>query len=153
MVMNPAEANRKAIPFDEYVRQWHATWAPTFSRSYEGVARRLIDKHLVPHFGSIDLREIKRAAAESGTGIRPYYRETISGFAMRPRRPEQAQATTATVLKLLLDRLVPRFQLRGTRCRNFSVRSTTTKSGVARTRVCRGNFQRYFTRASRPSSE
>lgn len=47
--------------------------------------------------GVAHLREIKRQAAGSGTGYRPYYKETFSGILMRPRKPAQAPATTASV--------------------------------------------------------
>ena len=39
--------------------QWHQTYTPTFKHSFEIESLRIIEKHLVPFFGSKDLREIK----------------------------------------------------------------------------------------------
>ena len=41
------------------------------------------------------LREIKRQATEQGTRYRPYFKETFSGIARKPRQSEQAQSSKA----------------------------------------------------------
>ncbi len=46
------------LPCDAELRRWHRTYTPTMKASYEAHTRRLIDQHLVPFFGSRDLREI-----------------------------------------------------------------------------------------------
>ena len=49
---------RVALPFDRVVRDWLVERSPTFKPSYRISAGTLIEKHLVPFFGSMDLREI-----------------------------------------------------------------------------------------------
>lgn len=46
------------IPCDEELRRWHEAWSPTFKHSYEYEARKTIEVHLVPFFGSTDLRDL-----------------------------------------------------------------------------------------------
>lgn len=40
------------------LRKWQATWAPTFKRSYAYEVEKTLTKHLIPHFGDRDLREL-----------------------------------------------------------------------------------------------
>jgi hypothetical protein len=47
-----------ALPMDEVLRDWHATYKPTLSRSYEETTRGLIENHLIPYFGVTDLRAL-----------------------------------------------------------------------------------------------
>jgi len=45
-------------PCGAELTQWHQTYSPTFSHSFEDESRRTIDLHLSPFFGKLDLREI-----------------------------------------------------------------------------------------------
>ena len=47
------------LPVDQALHDWLETYQPTLSLSYEIVARGLIEKHLEPHFGNRDLRDIR----------------------------------------------------------------------------------------------
>ncbi len=49
----------KAIPCDAELRKWLVAYGPTLKHSYEAEARRTIEKNLVPHFGSRDLRLLR----------------------------------------------------------------------------------------------
>jgi integrase len=51
---------RKPLPCDAELKRWHATYRPTFKLSFEIESDRIIKQHLVPFFGSRDLREIGR---------------------------------------------------------------------------------------------
>lgn len=48
----------KAIACDEALRSWITSYAPTLKLSHEDEARRMIERHLVPHFGAADLRTL-----------------------------------------------------------------------------------------------
>ncbi len=56
-----AEDSEKPLPCDVELRRWITNYAPTFKPSYEIEAERIIRTHLVPFFGSKDLREIGEA--------------------------------------------------------------------------------------------
>ena len=49
----------KPLPCDAELRRWHSAYSPTFKPSFEIESKRIIDNHLVPFFGSKDLREIR----------------------------------------------------------------------------------------------
>ena len=51
----------RALPCDAEIRRWHTTYSPTMKWSYQLSTRGLIEKHLVPFFGSQDLRELREA--------------------------------------------------------------------------------------------
>jgi hypothetical protein len=46
---------------DAHLRRWLTTYSPTFKPSTEAEASRIIEKYLVPFFGSADLRELREA--------------------------------------------------------------------------------------------
>ena len=48
----------KPLPCLDELRRWHETYSPTFKPSFEIESARIIERHLAPHFGSRDLREI-----------------------------------------------------------------------------------------------
>jgi integrase len=68
---------KKPLCCDERLRIWHATYAPTMKLSYQILTRGLIVNHLIPHFGSRDLREISEEdlmdyiRAKLGSGLAP----------------------------------------------------------------------------------
>jgi len=47
----------RPIPIAEAVEDWLETYRPTLSRSYEATARSLVHRHLIPFFGSQDIRD------------------------------------------------------------------------------------------------
>ncbi len=55
----PEEQREKAMPCDKELNKWHTAYSPTLKLSYEQLTRGLINRHLIPHFGSKDLREIR----------------------------------------------------------------------------------------------
>lgn len=48
------------LPCDVVIRRWHQKNRVTMAPAYEIVTRGLIEHHLVPYFGSRDLRELRR---------------------------------------------------------------------------------------------
>src|SRR5262245_1187689 len=48
-----------ALPCGAELRRWHATYSPTFSRSFETESLRVMGGHLIPHFGGHDLAAIR----------------------------------------------------------------------------------------------
>jgi integrase len=50
---------QKPLPCNTELRRWHTTYSPTFKPSFEQESDRIIEQHLAPFFGSIDLREIR----------------------------------------------------------------------------------------------
>jgi len=56
---DPGGSQRHALPCDEAVRAWHATYSPTFKPSYEQSSRGLVENHLVPYFGRRDVRDLR----------------------------------------------------------------------------------------------
>jgi integrase len=53
------ETKTEPLACDRELHRWHAAYGPTFKPSYEIEARRIIGYHLVPFFGSHDLRELR----------------------------------------------------------------------------------------------
>jgi len=49
------------LPTDAELRRWHATYRPTFKLSFERESLAIIERHLAPHFGARDLRELREA--------------------------------------------------------------------------------------------
>ncbi len=48
----------KPLPCDAELQRWHTTYAITMKPTYQALTSGLIRNHLIPHFGSKDLREI-----------------------------------------------------------------------------------------------
>ncbi len=55
----PGQDARKALPAERELWRWHTAYSPTFKPSFQAEAERVIRIHLVPAFGSKDLREIR----------------------------------------------------------------------------------------------
>ena len=53
--------SQKPLACDSELRQWHTTYSATMKPSYEILTSGLIKNHLVPFFGSRDLRQIREA--------------------------------------------------------------------------------------------
>ena len=78
----------KPLHCDAELRRWLRTYSPTMKPSYERNVRGLIERHLVPHFGSKDLREIReedllgfvRAKLEEGLSA-PTIRNALAALA------------------------------------------------------------------------
>ena len=51
----------KPLPCDVELQRWHTTYAVTMKPTYQALTSGLIRNHLIPHFGSKDLREIRDA--------------------------------------------------------------------------------------------
>ncbi len=54
-------AKPKKIPLDERLREWHRHYSITFKPRYRETSATIVWKHLVPHFGSIDIAEIRES--------------------------------------------------------------------------------------------
>lgn len=78
------EAETRALPCDAELRRWHATYAPTMKATYAKLTLGLIDNHLVPYFGSIDLRDIRES--------------DLLGFAQRMRSAGRSPGTIQNAL-------------------------------------------------------
>jgi integrase len=57
---DPSRPKRKPIPFGDHLQSWHELYSPTFKPRYRQSAQSLLDNHLIPYFGKMDLREISR---------------------------------------------------------------------------------------------
>ena len=55
----PDRESEKPLPCDAELRRWHTTYSPTFKFTFENESKRVIENHLVPAFGSLDLRKIR----------------------------------------------------------------------------------------------
>ena len=55
---DPRKRTRKSIPFDDHLRTWHRLYSVTFKPRYRETSETIVNKHLIPFFGSIDIREI-----------------------------------------------------------------------------------------------
>jgi len=55
----PETKTAKPLECARELERWHAAYAPTFKPSYEIETRRIIAYHLIPFFGSRDLRELR----------------------------------------------------------------------------------------------
>jgi integrase len=55
---DPKKRTRKPIPFDSQLRTWHRLYSITFKPRYRETSETIVEKHLIPFFGSIDIREI-----------------------------------------------------------------------------------------------
>ena len=54
-----AESDKpKPLPCDRELQRWHTMYAVTMKPTYRALTNSLIKNHLIPHFGSKDLREI-----------------------------------------------------------------------------------------------
>jgi len=76
----------KPVPADEALNRWIADYGPTLKPSTRALAEGILKLHLVPFFGSRDLRELREAelmayvAARSRRGARRARFGTISRF-------------------------------------------------------------------------
>ena len=57
---DPAASESPSLPFDAHLRAWHARHRVTFKPRYVETSLGLVENHLIPFFGSKDLREITR---------------------------------------------------------------------------------------------
>ncbi len=77
------------IACDVELRRWHLSYAPTMKKSYEELTRGHIHRHLIPHFGSTDLRRLTESnllefiRAKLDDGLSP---KTISNILSTLRR-------------------------------------------------------------------
>lgn len=55
----PDALERVPLPFGQHLRDWHLRYSVTFKPRYQETSLGLIEKHLVPFFGAMDLREIR----------------------------------------------------------------------------------------------
>ena len=55
----PEAQERKPIPFGPHLRAWHRRYSVTFKPRYEETSLGLIERHLEPFFGALDLRQIR----------------------------------------------------------------------------------------------
>ena len=73
----PTNEPTKPLPCDEELRRWHSTYSPTFKPSTRIEAKGIIETHLVPFFGSKDLRSLREpdllafVQAKQGMGLAP----------------------------------------------------------------------------------
>jgi integrase len=57
-IFDPQTEKPIPIPFDVHLLDWHLKYSPTFKHSYEITSKGVVETHLVPFFGSKDLRDI-----------------------------------------------------------------------------------------------
>jgi integrase len=81
------EDDTRALPCDAELRRWHATYAPTMKPTYAKLTEGLIENHLVPYFGSTDLREIRES--------------DLLGFVQRMQASGRAPGTIQNALSAL----------------------------------------------------
>ena len=55
----PGQDAQKALSAERELWRWHTAYSPTFKPSFQAEGERVIRVHLVPAFGSKDLREIR----------------------------------------------------------------------------------------------
>jgi integrase len=55
----PDPERERRFPCDAELRQWHRNYAPTMKHTYEVSTLGIINHHLVPFFGTKDIREIR----------------------------------------------------------------------------------------------
>jgi integrase len=91
-----------SLPCRAELRRWHATYSPTFTRSFETESSRVIEGHLIPYFGGHDLAQIREE------DLLQYIRTKLdSGLA--PRTIETHLSILRRVLSLAVrDGRVPR---------------------------------------------
>ena len=116
-----SNSTEKPIPCDSELRRWLRTYATTMKPSSEISARGLVEKHLVPHFGSTDLREIREshllqfAQAKVDDGLSPKTIQNalsilrrVLNLAMREGRVSRNPASRIGELMRRVDRRVAR---------------------------------------------
>jgi len=81
-----AMERRKQTPtIGEMLNRWYGDYKPTFSPSFAGAAKMNIDRHLIPHFGTIRIDELEERhllqfigeKTTTGEGIKPLRASTI----------------------------------------------------------------------------
>jgi hypothetical protein len=109
------------IPCDAELRHWLGTYSATMKPSSEISARGLVEKHLVPHFGATDLRELQEshllqfAQAKLDEGLSPKTIQNalavlrrVLNLAMREGRVSRNPASRIGELMRRVDRRVAR---------------------------------------------
>jgi hypothetical protein len=48
----------EGVMVGQLLRQWHDLYQPTFKPSFERSSKSMIDRHLVPFFGPLDVRDV-----------------------------------------------------------------------------------------------
>ena len=90
------------VPFDRYVNNWHTRYSVTFKPRYVETSRSLLDLHLIPFFGSRDLRSIEEA------DLLDYVRAKLDA-GQRPATIQNALSIVRRVLNLAIrDGLIVR---------------------------------------------
>ena len=90
------------VPFDRYVTGWHTRYSVTFKPRYVETSRSLLDLHLIPFFGSRDIRGIEVA------DLLDYVRAKLDA-GQRPATMQNALSIVRRVLNLAVrDGLVVR---------------------------------------------
>ena len=57
----PDRERAQPLPFGPHLRDWHRRYSVTFKPRYQETSRIVVDQHLLPFFGAMDLREIGEA--------------------------------------------------------------------------------------------
>jgi integrase len=57
----PSQGEHSSMPAERELWRWHAAYSATFKPSYQAESARIIRSHLVPFFGSRDLRDLREA--------------------------------------------------------------------------------------------
>ncbi len=83
----PDDRKRTAMPIDQALWDWFNAYRPTFSASFETGAKINIEKHLIPFFGTTDLRDIAEA--------------DVLRFIQTKLDAERAPATISNILSVL----------------------------------------------------
>ena len=81
------------IPFDAYLNAWHTRYSVTFKPRYVETSRSVLDLHLIPFFGTRDLRSIEEA------DLLDYIRAKIDA-GQRPATMQNALSIVRRVLNL-----------------------------------------------------
>lgn len=58
-VFNPDAKPQKPLPLGQVLRDWHRRYSVTFKPRYQETSLALIEAHLLPAFGAVDLRELR----------------------------------------------------------------------------------------------
>ncbi len=84
----------KPLPCDVELRRWHATYAVTMKPTYRILTSGLIENHLIPHFCSKDIREIRE------TDLLDYIRARMTA-GLAPKTIRNGLSVLRRVLTLL----------------------------------------------------
>ena len=64
----PDPKPERALPFDAYLREWHARYGVTFKPRYRETSAGLVERDLIPHFGAKDLARSARRICSTTSG-------------------------------------------------------------------------------------